>query len=338
MKQPLTTPFILAIVLFAIHLSNGEIKGQSKQSPGFQGTTLTIPVSVISREMKIVEGLKAENFRVLIDEKTAQIVSVVENRGPASVGFLIDVSRLMNASYINEARKAIITIIESSDPRNEYFLKAFHTGVDTLSTFGDGKSISKILSSDPYFSTDRPGKPALFDAVITSLDEFSNAKHDRHFLIVFGDARDRSPIASSNKLWSVVTRSSAIIHFFGRSGGEPAGSHSEFSKLARASGGLATNPFNDSHETMSGARPTAPQSRIRYIGKDMMYAEFWSAFFADFASQLASSYMVTFKPLDPSKNNENNKLVVTVELTPQLKSKYKEAFVRRKNPFIAGGK
>src|ERR1700751_233772 len=101
------------------------------------------------------------------------------------LGEILDVSGSM-ASKIERAREAVLTLLEESNPQDEFFLITFADTPHVVQNFTQA-----IAEMQEQLLFARPkGRTALLDAIYLGLDKMREAKYSRRALLVISDGGD----------------------------------------------------------------------------------------------------------------------------------------------------
>jgi VWFA-related protein len=85
-----------------------------------------IPVTVTDYNGKTIEGLRAEDFNILDDQKRQQIVSFANEDAPCSVGLVLDISGSMR-NTLSAAKGVAEAFFRTANPDDEFLLLTVST-------------------------------------------------------------------------------------------------------------------------------------------------------------------------------------------------------------------
>jgi VWFA-related protein len=180
--------FILAL---AITAQNGFAQ-QGSSSPR------TLYVTVESSKTGFIGGLKAGDFKVF-EDKTEQPIDAFKEGGPASIGFLFDVSPSVShisTRDVNDIAAAIHEAVSNNSGKNEYFLIGFNRRTALLADWTpDAENISKGLNSLPSIQNKNSTFTSLYDAFSMAAEKLAEAKNEKKVLIMFTDGIDSSSLS-----------------------------------------------------------------------------------------------------------------------------------------------
>src|SRR6266436_4006210 len=141
-----------------------------------------IPVTVTDPMGKPVLGLPADAFQIFEDGVEQPIARLTHQDTPLSVGLVFDASASMQGK-LDKSRAAIIQLLKTTMPGDEYFLVQFNNSARLLSGFtSDGNEIQDALQSILP-----EGWTSLLDAVYLSLSQMKKAHNPRRALVVLSD-------------------------------------------------------------------------------------------------------------------------------------------------------
>jgi VWFA-related protein len=150
-------------------------------------------VTVESSKTDFVGGLKAADFKVF-EDKTEQPIDSFREGGPASIGFLFDVSGSVvgtNLQDPNDAAAGIYEGVSNNSGKHEYFLIGFNRDITVLADWtADAEKFSKGLNSLPTLQGKNSKFTSLYDAFLVAVEKFGTAKNEKKVLIMFTDGLD----------------------------------------------------------------------------------------------------------------------------------------------------
>lgn len=168
----------------------------AQDTPAVRARTDTVvaPVTVTDPTGRFVRGLTADQFEIEEGETPRQIVEFSADRGPVSLGILLDISGTITddpkiradqrARWAN-MRRALELLLARLDAADEVFFAAFNERVVAGSWNQDHTAILR------EFDALRPGGGnALLDAVPVILPTFQLGRHQRKVLVLITDGND----------------------------------------------------------------------------------------------------------------------------------------------------
>jgi Ca-activated chloride channel family protein len=183
---------------FLFLLTGGEIAAQSAARPAaFRTNTqmVLVPVTVTDHDGKTIEGLRAENFKVLEDQSPQQILSFTSEDAPSSVGMVLDVSGSMR-NALDTAKGVAHSFLKTANPEDEFLLLTVSTQPDTISGF-----TTDIADLEENIGRTSPGgMTALIDTVYLGLNSMRKARQPRRGLLILSDGMDNYSRYSKGEL------------------------------------------------------------------------------------------------------------------------------------------
>jgi Ca-activated chloride channel family protein len=156
------------------------------------GQTLTVDVPVVlvnttvsDLKGRLVAGLERQNFRIWEDNVEQKVEYFSLEDMPLSVGLVFDTTGSM-ADKLSVARDAATSFLNTSNPRDEYFLIEFSDQPKLVQTFTT--DIARLQKR--IFSTSAYGLTPLFDAVHMGLETITSGKNTKKALLVITDGED----------------------------------------------------------------------------------------------------------------------------------------------------
>src|SRR6476646_9479792 len=163
--------FIIALCFSALVLAAQDRqqpqKSQNDKDYSLKVETLevTLPVSVLDKDGRPLDGLKQEHFQVFEDKVQQTIKTFRHEDIPLSLGLVIDNSGSMRNKR-ERVNSAALSFVRESNPEDETFIVNFddspYLDLDVTRSIGD-----LMYSLD---NIDTRGETALYDAIGLSLD------------------------------------------------------------------------------------------------------------------------------------------------------------------------
>ncbi len=199
----------LSCSLLLLAASVPPLYPQTPSVPGFRSTThlVLVPVTVLDRGGRAMDGLRAEDFHIFEDRRSQQIVSFFSDEAACSVGLVLDVSGSMRGS-LAQVVQAAHTLLESSNPDDEFFLLTVSTRPVPLSHLTTDTS---TLENQIQFAQ-AGGWTALNDAVYLGLHEMKKAARSRRALVIVSDGLDNHSRYSAHELLEAAEEADIQIH------------------------------------------------------------------------------------------------------------------------------
>ena len=169
-----------------------------------------VPVTVTDTMNRVVVGLDRGNFQLYEGKQSQEIKHFSTEDAPVSLGIILDVSGSM-ALKIDRAREAVMKLLESSNPQDEFFLITFSDAPRLAQDFTQqlGDIQQQLLFARPKGST------ALLDAIDLGLNKMHQAKYARKALLVISDGGDNHSRNSQREVKARVRESDVLLYSVG---------------------------------------------------------------------------------------------------------------------------
>jgi len=171
------TAFSVAIVLFS-HVVFAQERTQPQKNQSDKGYTLSVetlevqlPISVLDREGRPVNGLTKENFQIFEDKVPQTIKTFKHEDIPLSLGLIIDNSGSMRNKR-ERVNSSALAFVRESNPDDETFIVNFDDSAYLEQDFTG--SIGDLI--DALDNIDARGETALYDAIYLSAEHAKNGK------------------------------------------------------------------------------------------------------------------------------------------------------------------
>jgi Ca-activated chloride channel homolog len=164
----------------------GEVTRTSRGfAIGVRVDEVTLPATVVDHDKRVVTTLKPNNFVIYEDGVLQRITSFKYEDIPVSIGILVDNSGSMRAKR-NAVTKAVVNLIQASNPRDEVFIVNFND-----EPYLDQDFTNKIeLLREALDRVDSRGGTALYDAIIAAADHLRGGNREKKVLLVVTDGVD----------------------------------------------------------------------------------------------------------------------------------------------------
>ena len=169
-----------------------------------------IPVHVTNSIGATVDGLQADNFRVVEDRVDQTIRTVITEDAPVSIGFLFDTSGSMR-SKMKKAAEAAASFFRTSNPDDEFFLIEFNDKARLISPFT--KNSDEIYQQVTHARA--AGRTTLVDAIALALGQMKKAHHLRKALVILSDGGDNWSRHSVREVKSALVESDVQVYAMG---------------------------------------------------------------------------------------------------------------------------
>jgi len=233
-KSPVLVPCILAFAVFAlvclavpvaraqseindVHIEPRVHSGLTSNITDLHLNTIRthaelvlVPVTVTDAMNRVVVGLARGNFQLYEGKQSQEIKHFSTEDAPVSLGIILDVSGSM-AMKIERAREAVLKLLESSNPEDEFFLITFSDRPHLVQNFTQqiGDIQQQLLYARPKGST------ALLDAIDLGLNKMHEAKYARKALLLISDGGDNHSRYSEKEVKARVKESDVLIYSVG---------------------------------------------------------------------------------------------------------------------------
>lgn len=224
---------------------------------------VSFPVIVTDRQGKLVTGLQRNDFAVYDDGVLQEITFFSEDDDPASVVVVFDTSASMSGKKMNQAKESLARLIETSHPRDEFFLIGFNSRPQLLlnSTRDAEALLAKLTYVEPR------GETALYDAVYLGVEKVLRGAHPKKVVLIITDGEDNNSQYTFTEVKRQLQESGVICYAVGILKGmlfrQRAVSEVVLEELSTNSGGNAFFP-DDKLEMDETFERIAVQLRRRY--------------------------------------------------------------------------
>jgi Ca-activated chloride channel homolog len=202
--------------------------------------TVFVKVTVTDPLNRFVTGLTKEDFKIYDNKVEQEILTLMQEPAPVSIGILLDTSGSMKTNNnIQASRAALASFLAETNPDDEFFLITFNQNTELASDFT--RDPGAILSAGAMIKPS--GQTAIWDAVYRGLDKMKSAKNDRKALILITDGEDNSSRYSYSEVRDFAKESDSQIYIVGELG-EMGYGPSTIQSIAQLSGGRAFFPTN----------------------------------------------------------------------------------------------
>src|ERR1700687_3354334 len=139
---------VWVISFLALFLALRSIHAQNVISPASFRTNaqlVLVPVTVTDHNGKTIQGLRADNFRILDNQAPQQIVSVSGEDAPCSVGLILDISGSMRDT-LSVAKEVGQSVFRTANSDDEFLVLTVSTQPEAISGFtADVASLEKSI-------------------------------------------------------------------------------------------------------------------------------------------------------------------------------------------------
>ncbi len=222
---------------------------QQKERPQFRVSvdTVSLSVSVLDAEGRLVRGLPQNNFQIYEDGVAQAIQFFAEGALPLRMVILVDTSGSMRQK-LELAQEAAVRFVRSLKPEDQVQVVEFNDRVLTLAEFtSDFDRVEQAIRQ-----TEATGATSLYNAVYVSLKELDRGNPeelDRRAIVVLSDGNDTKSIVGFEDVKEQARKSSVVIYAISlRASDEDLAKDKyrnakyELDMLARESGGVSYAP------------------------------------------------------------------------------------------------
>lgn len=208
--------FAVALCLSTLAVS-AQDRSQNQKGSKDKDFSLTVetlevqlPVSVLDKDGRPVDGLKQENFQVYEDKVLQTIKNFRHEDIPLSLGLVIDNSGSMRNKR-ERVNSAALAFVRESNPDDETFIVNFDDSAYLEQDFTG--SIGDLV--DALDNIDARGETALYDAIYLSSDHVKAGKKDKKAILLITDGEDNSSKYGINKVIEVLRQSKVTLYAIG---------------------------------------------------------------------------------------------------------------------------
>ena len=203
---------------------------------------VTVNVSVIDANGRLVPGLQAEDF-VVTDEGQPVSVKFFDVNGPASIVLVVDVSSSMRGERWQNLIAGMKKFLTTTNAGNDYTLIAFGDRPNLIARSASKDDVLQKLSSlTPLGST------ALYDGALMGLSVLEEMPRRQKAVVMISDGEDNSSTATLSEVRKQVVTHHAAFYTVGillrrpPVGPNLPNGRGLLNELAQATGGLAQFP------------------------------------------------------------------------------------------------
>jgi VWFA-related protein len=190
---------------------------QKEEGPTYTETAeseyVLLPVIVLDKKGRFVDGLEKKDFRVRVDTTPIQVDTFErDDNAPVSMAFLVDTSGSMDlAGKLANAKRAIHSIVAGRLPGDDFALFAFSEGDVKMVADFSSNSARLFRALDEL---DAGGQTALFDAVAAT-PKLLKGKNAKRAILLFTDGVDNASKLTPEKMAEILQQVSTPVYAFG---------------------------------------------------------------------------------------------------------------------------
>src|SRR5207244_8822277 len=185
--------FAFVFLLFSFALlaqDKSQLQKQKDKDYTLSIETLEVqlPISVVDKDGRPIDGLKQENFQIFEDKIQQTIKSFRHEDIPLSLGLIIDNSGSMRNKR-ERVNSSALAFVRESNPEDETFIVNFDDSAYLEQEFTS--SIGDLI--DALDNIDARGETALYDALYLAAEKVTkDGKKDKKALLVITDGEDNA--------------------------------------------------------------------------------------------------------------------------------------------------
>jgi Ca-activated chloride channel homolog len=172
---------------------------------------VNVTATVIDESGRCVDGLTADDFRVLEDGQEQKISFFShDSQLPISVGVLIDISGSLQ-DKLRQGLQTVRGIASTLSSDDEMFVVTFNSRVDVKQSFTSNPQEIQTSLRDVHAH----GETAVYDAIAAGLREMQKAKHQKRILLLITDGFDTKSKTSADQAEDLLKRSGVLLYAIG---------------------------------------------------------------------------------------------------------------------------
>jgi VWFA-related protein len=209
--------FGLAILLSSFGLLAQDRSQPQKQEKDKQYTLpvqileVQLPISVLDKDGRPVDGLKQEHFQIFEDKVQQTIKTFRHEDIPLSLGLVIDNSGSMRNKR-ERVNSSALAFVRESNPEDETCIINFDDSAYLEQEFTG--SIGDLI--DALENIDARGETALYDALYLAAEKVTKeGKRDKKVLLLISDGEDNASKYGLNKVIEALRQSKITVYAIG---------------------------------------------------------------------------------------------------------------------------
>jgi Ca-activated chloride channel family protein len=208
--------FGLTVLLFSLALlaqDKSQPQKQGKDNPfsiSVDTLEVQLPISVLDKEGRPVDGLKQDNFQIFEDKVQQTIKTFRHEDIPMSLGLVVDNSGSMRNKR-ERVNSSALAFVRESNPDDETFIINFDDSAYLEQDFTG--SIGDLI--DALENVDARGQTALYDAIYLAAEHAKDGKKEKKALLVITDGEDNVSKYNLNKTIETLRQSKVTLYAIG---------------------------------------------------------------------------------------------------------------------------
>jgi Ca-activated chloride channel family protein len=172
---------------------------------------IQLPISVLDKDGRPVDGLKLEHFQIFEDKIQQTIKNFKHEDIPMSLGLIIDNSGSMRNKR-ERVNSSALAFVRESNPEDETFIINFDDSAYLEQDFTG--SIGDLI--DALENIDARGETALYDALYLAAEKVTkDGKKDKKALLLITDGEDNASKYGINKVIEALRQSKVSVYAIG---------------------------------------------------------------------------------------------------------------------------
>jgi Ca-activated chloride channel family protein len=201
---------LLAVMAMIASMVSAQETAKSDQTLKVDVQLVQLPVAVIDRDGRAVNGLTKQSFEVFEDGVQQEITFFRREDIPVSVGLLIDNSASMHNKR-QRVNAAALAFARESNPQDETFIVGFDDEV-----FLDQDFTNNIDDLTKAFSKiDTRGQTAVYDAISLSVNHVRQGRKDKKALLLISDGEDNASRYNFETALESLRKADVILYAIG---------------------------------------------------------------------------------------------------------------------------
>jgi Ca-activated chloride channel family protein len=203
------TPLRFRASLVLLLAVEGAMAQRTVEKPIFRTSAemVLVSVTVTDHDGKIVDGLRADDFKVFDDQRPQKITSFSIEDAPCSVAVVLDISGSMQPK-LSQTKDIAQAFFEAANPDDEFLLLT----VSTQPAATAGFTTETEALEDSIGFAQPGGLTALIDTVYLGLSRMREAQRARRALVIISDGKDNHSRYSESELMRVALEADVQIY------------------------------------------------------------------------------------------------------------------------------